>query len=41
MNQKGNRLFKIDVENNCFIYKRACKEHYYLNIVEKLSDKRK
>ena len=41
MNQKGNRLFKIDVENNCFIYKRACKEHYDLKIVEKLSDKRR
>ena len=41
MNQKGNRLFKIEVENNKFIYKRACKEHYDLKIVEKLSDKRK
>ena len=41
MNQKGNRLFKIEVENNEFIYKRACKEHYDLEIVEKLSDKRK
>ena len=41
MNQKGNRLFKIEVENSKFIYKRACKEHYDLNIVQKLSDKRK
>lgn len=41
MNQKGNRLFKIDVENSKFIYKRACKEHYDLKIVEKLSDKRR
>ena len=41
MNQKGNRLFRIEVENNKFIYKRACKEHYDLEIVEKLSDKRK
>lgn len=41
MNQKGNRLFKIEVENNKFIYKRACKEHYDIEIVEKLSDKRK
>ena len=41
MNQKGNRLFKIEVENGKFIYKRACKEHYDLEIVEKLSDKRK
>ena len=40
-NQKGNRLFKIDVENSKFIYKRACKEHYDLKIVEKLSDKRR
>ena len=40
-NQKGNRLFKIDVENHKFIYKRACKEHYDLKIVEKLSNKRK
>lgn len=41
MNQKGNRLFKIDIENSKFIYKRACKEHYDLKIVEKLNDKRK
>ena len=41
MNQKGNRLFKIEVENGKFIYKRACKEHYDLEIVEKLRDKRK
>ena len=41
MNQKGNRLFKIEVENSKFIYKRACKEHYDLKIVEKLSDKRR
>ena len=41
MNRKGNRLFQIDVENDKFIYKRKCKEHYDLEIVEKLSDKRK
>ena len=41
MNQKGNRLFKIEIENSKFIYKRACKEHYDLKIVEKLNDKRK
>ena len=41
MNQKGNRLFKIEVENNQFIYKRARKENYGLEIAEKLSDKRK
>ena len=41
MNQKGNRLFKIDIEKSKFIYKRACKEHYDLKIVEKLSDKRR
>ena len=41
MNQRGNRLFKIDVDNNKFVYKRACKEHYDLKIVEKLNDKRK
>ena len=41
MNQKGNRLFKIAIENSKFIYKRACKEHYDLKIVEKLSDKRR
>ena len=41
MNQKGNRLFKIDIENSKFIYKRACKEHYDLKIIEKLSDKRR
>lgn len=41
MNQKGNRLFKIEVENNKFVYKRKCKEHYDFEIVEKLSNKRK
>ena len=40
-NQKGNRLFKIDIENSKFIYKRACKEHYDLKIIEKLNDKRR
>ena len=39
-NQKGNRLFSIDVENCKFIYKRSRKEHFDLEIVEKLSDKR-
>ena len=38
---KGNYFFQIDVENHKFIYKRACKEHYDLKIVEKLSNKRK
>ena len=36
---KGNRFFTIDLQNNKFIYKRACKEHYDLIIAEKLSDK--
>ena len=40
-NQKGNRLFKIDVQNVKIIYKRACKEHYDLVIDEKLNSKRK
>lgn len=40
-NQKGNRLFKIEIENNKFIYKSSGKEHYDLEIVEKLCDKRK
>ena len=39
--KKGNRLFEIDVENNKFIYKRSRKEHFDLEIVEKLNDKRK
>ena len=38
---KGNYFFQINIENSKFIYKRACKEHYDLKIVEKLSDKRK
>ena len=38
---KGNRFFTIDLQNNKFIYKRACKEHYDLAIAEKLSDKRR
>ena len=40
-NQKGNRLFKVDVKNNKIVYKRACKEHYDLIIDEKLNSKRK
>ena len=40
-NQKGNRLFKVDVQNNKIVYKRACKEHYDLIIDEKLNQKRK
>ena len=40
-NQKGNRLFKVDVQNGKIIYKRACKEHYDLIIDEKLNSKRK
>ena len=40
-NQKGNRLFKVDVQNEKIIYKRACKEHYDLVIDEKLNQKRK
>ena len=40
-NQKGNRLFKVDVQNGKVVYKRACKEHYDLIIDENLSQKRK
>ena len=39
-NQKGNRLFSIDIENYKFVYKRSRKEHFDLEIVEKLNDKR-
>ena len=38
---KGNRLFKIDLQNNSIIYKRSRNEHIELKIVETLSDKRK
>ena len=38
---KGNRFFQINVENNKFIYKRSRKEHYDLEIIEKLNDTRK
>ena len=37
----GNRLFKIDPQNNSVIYKRSRNEHIQLVIKEKLSDKRK
>ena len=37
---KGNRYFKIDVENKCIIYKRTRKQHIKLSITEHLSDKR-
>ena len=40
-NQKGNRLFKVDVQNTKIVYKRACKEHYDLIIDENLNPKRK
>ena len=40
-NQKGNRLFQIDVKNNKFIWKRSRHKHYDLLIVEKLNDKRR
>jgi IS605 OrfB family transposase len=40
-NQKGNRLFKVDVQNGKIIYKRACKEHYDLIIDQKISDKQR
>ena len=40
-NQHGNRLFKVDVQNDKIVYKRACKEHYDLIIDEQLSPKRK
>ena len=40
-NQRGNRLFKVDVQNTKIVYKRACKEHYDLIIDEQLSPKRK
>ena len=40
-NQRGNRLFKVDIQNGKIIYKRACKEHYDLIIDEKLNSKRK
>ena len=38
---KGNRYFQLNVDNNCIIYKRNRKQHIKLNIIEKLSDKRK
>ena len=40
-NQKGNRLFQIDINENKFVYKRSRKEHYNLIIDEKLNDKRR
>ena len=40
-NEKGNRLFKIDLENGRIVYKRACKEHYDLVFDQKISEGRK
>ena len=40
-NQRGNRLFQIDVENTKVVYKRSRREHHDLVIAEKLNDKRK
>ena len=37
---KGNRFFQIDAESSKIIYKRSRKEHFDLEIVEKLSDRR-
>lgn len=39
--RKGNRFFVIDTKNNRIIWKRSAKEHYNLNLVEKLNEKRK
>ena len=39
--QSGNRFFKLDVEDNKIVWKRKAKEHYDLELVEKLSDKRR
>ena len=39
-NEKGNRLFKIDLENGKIVYKRACKEHYDLVFAQRISEKR-
>ena len=39
--QKGNRLFKINIQNYTVIYKRKRNEHIVLNICEKLNKKRK
>lgn len=39
-NVGGNRLFKIDIGNKRFEYRRWAKEHYTLEIAEKLSEKR-
>lgn len=38
---KGNRLFKINLQDNSIIYKRSRKEHIQLLIKENLSPKRK
>lgn len=38
---KGNRLFKINLQDNSVIYKRSRNEHIELKIREKFSDKRK
>lgn len=40
-NERGNRLFRIDIQSNKFIYKRWVKEHYDLEIAESLTEKRK
>ena len=37
---KGNRFFKIDSEGNKIIWKRSAKEHYDLDLDEKLSKKK-
>lgn len=41
ISQKGNILFKIDLENNSIVYKRKCKQHISLKIKENLKGKRK
>ena len=40
-NQRGNRLFQIDVENSEVVYKRSRREHHDLVVAEKLNGKRK
>ena len=38
--QHGNRLFKIDLENQTIVYKQALKHHIPLRIKERLTKKR-
>ena len=40
-NQKGNRKFKLNIENNCIIFKLSKNQHFVLNLLDLKANQRK